>query len=288
MRRTAAAHVGYNLVTGVAAFLVLPLIPAFHAALGGDAPTTLVAFHTLFNVAGVVLLLPFIGAFARAIERIVPGGGPDDLPEPMDRKLLDDPGAALDSGRAQAAALAAILFRDLARRIRDAGPPAFDREAAEQAVDDLEDFLTALAVPPDGAGPRNRLAALNHLCDHLGRLLHRAGQDDRLPPLRTEPALRRPARALAAALERAADAPADPLRAARLARLHRLIAGRTSRLRRSVLLREAAGIVAPRDVFRLTDSLRWLERSCAHAERILHYGAVAAREAPGRAEAARA
>ncbi len=288
MRRTAAAHVGYNVVTGAAAFLILPLVPAFHAFLGGDAPTTLVAFHTLFNVAGAALLLPFVGSFARLIERIVPGSGQGELPEPLDRKLLDDAGAALDTARAQAGALAAPLFGDLARRIRAGGRPAFALDAAERAVDDLEDFLTTLSVPPDAPGPRHRLAALNHLCDHLGRLLHRAGQDERLLPLRTEPALRRPARALAAALERAAEAPADAALARRLARLHRLIAGRTTRLRRSVLLREAAGIVAPRDVFRLTDSLRWLERSCAHAERIVHYGAVAARETPEQAASARA
>ena len=99
--------------------------------------------------------------------------------------------------------------------------------------------------------------------------------------------LRRPARALAAALERAAGRPAYPAMAARLGRLHRLTAGRMARLRRSALLREHVGLVAPREVFDLTDALRWLERVFHHAERIVHYGAVAAEEEPTREEAGR-
>jgi phosphate:Na+ symporter len=46
-------------------------------------------------------------------------------------------------------------------------------------------------------------------------------------------------------------------------------------------------LLNPRAVFEITDALRWLERSVAHAERIVHYGAVAAQEAPSRADAAR-
>jgi phosphate:Na+ symporter len=285
-RRTAWAHVGYNLVTGTAAFLVLGLVPWLGAALGGDAPTALVAFHTGFNLLGVVLLLPLVRPFARVIERLVPGeAGP--LPEPLDRRLLADPGAALDAARATGGGIGAMVFRALAARIGGGGRP-LDDPALTLAIEDLEDFVAAISLPEGAPGLRHRYAALLHLTDHLYRLVHRARQEARLPPLQSDRALHRPAAAFAAALRRAAETPADAALAARMARLHRLTAGRMARLRRSALLREHVGLVTPAEVFALTDALRWLERSSYHAERIVHYGAVAALEDPAREAAARA
>ncbi|MCX7646756.1 MAG: Na/Pi symporter [Rhodobacteraceae bacterium] len=285
MRRTALAHVGYNVVTAVVALLFVGWVPRLPGLLGIDATTALVAFHSAFNVAGAVLLLAFSRSFARLIERLVPGGaGP--MPEPLDRRLLAEPAAALDAARSTAGRLSALLFADLADRLAGRGgtapPPGFDH-----ALADLEDFLVAFALPPDAAGLRARYTALLHLADHLDRLHHRAGQEERIAAIRGEPALRRPAAAFAAALRRAAAGPADAALADRLARLHRLLAGRTGRLRRSVLLREHAGLVAPGDVFAITDALRWLERSALHLERITRYAAAAAQEAPPASETAR-
>jgi len=76
-KRTALAHVLFNLLTGVVALAILPWLlrgcvwVAGHVGLD-DAPTTLAIFHTAFNVLGVALLLPVIRPFARMIERILP------------------------------------------------------------------------------------------------------------------------------------------------------------------------------------------------------------------------
>ncbi len=278
MRRTAAAHVGYNIVTAVVAFLLLGFVPHLLRFTGGDETTALVIFHTLFNVSGAVLLLPVAGDFARLIERIVPGGR-GTLPEPLDRALLAEPEAALDAARSAGGKIAATRFRQTASALRGL---RVDGEDSLQAIEDIEEFLTELAVPDGREGPRNRLSALLHLTDHLNRFQHRASQSERIAALARDPALRRPARALAAALDLAAAAPADSDLAVRLGRLNHMIAGRTARLRRSVLLREHVGLVSQHDVFALTDALRWLERVSSHAERIVHYGAAAAQERPAK------
>lgn len=278
LRRTAAAHVGYNIVTAAVAFLALGFVPILLRFTGGDETTALVLFHTLFNLSGVALLLPFAGVFARFIEWLVPGRR-GALPEPLDRALLAEPEAALDAARTAGGQVAATVFRQTAAALRGR---RVDEEDAHRAIEDLEEFLTDLAVPDGREGPRNRLSSLLHLTDHLHRFQHRAGQVERIEALARDPALRRPARAMAAALDLAAVAPADAALAARLGRLNRMIAGRTSRLRRSVLLREHVGLVSQRDVFALTDALRWLERVSSHAERIVHYGATAAQERPTR------
>lgn len=283
MRRTAVAHVAYNVVTGTAAFLALgPATALLQAAFGGDPLPALVAFHTLFNVMGVALMLPFTGPFTRLIERLVPGG--DALsPRPLDRALLADADAALDAARGASGGLASALLCALGERLRLGGTPAALAGITPQlpaAIDDIEDFLTRIQIPEGQRGAMLRHSALLHQFDHLHRLAHRAEQGDRIDLLLSDPALLRPAVALGAALRRAGAAPSDPAQARRLARLRPLIAGRMQRLRRSALLREHVGLVSPAEVFALTDALRWLDRAVHHAERIVHYGALAAEATP--------
>lgn len=286
MRRTALAHVGYNLVTDSLAFLLLPALPLL-IALTQDASTAVVAFHTGFNLLGAALLLPLAPLFAALIERLVPDRG-GALPDPLDRRLLALPDTAQEAARRQATALAQVQITRLQQALGNggaAGAPDADTDLAA-ACADLEDFLTRLPLTGAPAATRNRQAALLHLVDHLNRLDARAAQRDRLALLADTALLRAPRAALVAALGLAAAHPGDAGAAARLARLHRLTAARTARLRRGLLLQEHVGQVSPQAVFDLTDTLRWAERVLFHTERILHYAAVAGSAAPSRAEAA--
>lgn len=290
MRRTALGHVGYNLVTDALAFLLLPVLPLL-VWLAGDAATAVVAFHSGFNLLGVLLLLPFTAAFARLIEWLVPDSG-SPLPEPLDRRLLALPDTAQDAARRQAVLLAQVQFAALEQVLRARqGEGVSETEPGPEpglalARADLEDFLLHLPVETSPSATRNRQAALLHLLDHLNRLAHRAEQQHRARQLACDPVLRRPLGLVGAALWQAAAHPDATATAARLARLHRLLIARTGRLRRGVLLQEHVGRVSPQEVFDLTDALRWLERVLFHTERIVHYGAVAAAAAPSHQEAA--
>jgi phosphate:Na+ symporter len=73
-KRTAVAHIGFNLITGAVALAVLPLLLAAIGFVRDDpgGPATLAAFHTVINLLGVALLFPFIDRFAGAITRLVP------------------------------------------------------------------------------------------------------------------------------------------------------------------------------------------------------------------------
>lgn len=83
-QRLALAHVLFNLVTGVLAFLllgpltwlVLVLTSAF--GLGDNSLIQLALFHTLFNTMGVLLFWPLQGRLARALVRWLP-----ERPEPQ-------------------------------------------------------------------------------------------------------------------------------------------------------------------------------------------------------------
>ena len=282
MLRAALANLLFNIGTAVLAFPLLDLIaPVLHGtAPGADDMTALALFHTGFNMLGTVVFLPLTPAFARLVIRLVPDR-PVTLARALEPGLLSDPGTALDAAAQTAGAIAAeiggALEQALApRAARDLRPLGALPARVEPARAALERWLSALHIAPDGEAQMRRMAALMHLIDHLARLSARAREADRIAFLAENPRLARPARAVARALARGRD----PARAERLADLVQAFA---QSHRRSALLREHAGLIAPRDVFRETDALRWLDRVSEHADRISHHLAEAA--GPGRGPA---
>ncbi|PMR75877.1 sodium:phosphate symporter [Billgrantia endophytica] len=92
-RRLAGAHVIFNLVTAAVALLLLMplawLVDTIAAVIGMAEtawPLKLALFHTLFNLLGIVLMLPLIPRLASALERRFPE--PARLP-PAQARYLD-------------------------------------------------------------------------------------------------------------------------------------------------------------------------------------------------------
>lgn len=71
-RQVAAGHVLFNVVTDVLAFLLRVPLLGIVAAIGIEDPLyALVAFHSLFNLMGLCLFLPFTGQFAGLLQRLI-------------------------------------------------------------------------------------------------------------------------------------------------------------------------------------------------------------------------
>ncbi len=75
-RRVATGHILFNVSTGAIAFLILPVllwgVDFISRAFGfADNPVVVLAlFHTIFNMLGVMLLLPLVGQMAKRLERL--------------------------------------------------------------------------------------------------------------------------------------------------------------------------------------------------------------------------
>lgn len=75
-RRLALSHILFNLVAGAVALLILPLLLKFAGVLAdwlnleGNPAILLAAFHTLFKLLGVAILLPLVPWLARQLERL--------------------------------------------------------------------------------------------------------------------------------------------------------------------------------------------------------------------------
>ncbi len=120
-KRVAAAHIAFNLITGVVAFSTLPLILEFleflqkSLDLGAGPATELALFHTVFNLLGVLLLWPLTGTLTRLLEtRFLVGDADESQPKYLDRTLTTTPVLALHALTRELARLGKMT-RDLAR-----------------------------------------------------------------------------------------------------------------------------------------------------------------------------
>jgi phosphate:Na+ symporter len=271
MLRSAMANLLFNLGTAALALPLLGVVlPIFqNPDTGLNHQTALILFHTGFNLLGTLIFLPLTRPFAALVERLVPDR-PVTLAAALDLRLLSDPGTALDA----AARTASAIAKETGHALQAALAPAPKRNLLlltslptriDPARSALEAWLARLHLAADQGEAIERMTALMHLSDHLARLSARARELDRIAHLADSPRLSRPARAVAAALV----ATPSPSQAARVvARIQSF----ALRHRHGALLHENAAKIAPVDVFRETDALRWLDRVAKHAERIAHYG----------------
>lgn len=100
-KRVAISHLAFNVVTGILAFLSIPmLVWIIHFFLDTHtSPLMGVAlFHTLFNVAGVIIFLPFVGLLSRMLIKSFPDYKPI-LTVYIDKTPAEVSDAAIDALR---------------------------------------------------------------------------------------------------------------------------------------------------------------------------------------------
>lgn len=285
MRRTGYAHVIYNGMTGAMAFLML----GTYAALvepwvaqdaAGNAQIALVAFHTLFNTVGVVVVIPFAAPFAALIVRLVPDSGPP-LSRRLDERLLGDPAAAVDAVASTmqdvASYLQARLFEAL-ERVPEKQRGAAQLDVAKDALQTTRDFLDQVQTDAIEEEPHRRLVASMHALDHLLRLVHRCGQSDRIDILRTEARLKRLTELMRSVASDAAAAPDPQYGEERLYRLRELLRRQRQRYRQRVVSAAAKEEVDTDTALKRLDGIRWLHRVSYHLWRIHHHLARAQQE----------
>jgi phosphate:Na+ symporter len=100
-KRSAAFHLIFNTL-GVCVFLLI--LPAFIAVVGktsGELPRQIANAHTIFNFTNTLIMLPFIGFFAKFLERIIPGNEPkiSNGVKYIDKRLLSTPSLALSQAK---------------------------------------------------------------------------------------------------------------------------------------------------------------------------------------------
>jgi phosphate:Na+ symporter len=144
-KRLALGHILFNVVTGAVAIALLPTLlwlVAFAAEWLGVAerPAVFLAlFHTVFNVLGVALMLPFTGRLAAALERLFRSEEEElGRPQHLDATLAATPALAVGALREELQRLRAVAsnLALAALGAREASPQALVRRAeAARALD---------------------------------------------------------------------------------------------------------------------------------------------------------
>ncbi|MGE3166781.1 MAG: Na/Pi cotransporter family protein [Planctomycetota bacterium] len=285
-RRTGFAHVVYNLLTGVGAFLLLTPFTevvdrCFEHGVAGHAQLALVAFHTGFNTLGVLIVLPFSSQFARMMIRLFPERGPS-LTLRLESAVIRDASAASTALGGTVRDVTHELMTSLVCQLDDR--PARDLDSIGEALAEARRFADRIVIGPVQSDAFARLLSCLHAMDHLERLLGRCRQARVLETVIEVPRLKTVARAAADAIQDLVQSltAGTPIPVGRLGQVRDALKAERSPFRVQVL--ESVGraeLHLDRAMAQL-DAVRWLHRVSYHVWRIAIHLA-AAEHAPGSA-----
>lgn len=183
VRRTGLSHVIYNLFTGVLAiFMISPYIYVWETLAKGaliqNAEIALVAFHTLFNTIGLLVILPFTYWFAHLIETILPSKEPV-FTEKLDKRLLEEPNLALEVARISVQEEFITLLEHINYILgdREHGKKA-DLHILQTALDNTQDYIDLIDLKKEKDARWEQLISLIHILDHAQRLHERCEEEE--------------------------------------------------------------------------------------------------------------
>lgn len=182
-RRTGFSHVIYNFFTAIVALIILtPFIKLWDSLLpytiNHNSEIALVAFHSTFNILGVIAILPFTRSFVTLIERIVPEQI-NKYEQPLDTALLTQPGLALAQVQKNIYyQLLALLKHIQAILSHNQNGQRVDLLDLSQAIDDSQSYVDQIHLSPQQHEDWDKLIAIVHSLDHLQRLHERCEEEE--------------------------------------------------------------------------------------------------------------
>jgi phosphate:Na+ symporter len=285
MRRTGMAHVIYNVMTGLLAFASLTPLTWLAERLSQaglfDAEIGLVAFHSLFNIIGVLLFIGFTNSFAGLVMRMVPERGPR-LTERLDDRLLVDTGAAVDALAATTGDIARTLFSVISEKLR--GTPSRNNRTrvamADEALEAARLYAGRIKSHPGREIPHARYTAAIHVLDHLARLQFRIRQEGRLATIRSDESLARRGLELAGVLKNLQEEEYTQISVDHINGLRKRLRHDRQSFRESAIEQAPGGAMPIEDIIQLMDAMRWLHRVSYHAWRIVYHQMTARTHEP--------
>ena len=278
-RRTGFAHVIYNSMTAIGAFLLLtPYMIAVEALLPGvrlrEPELVLVGFHTFFNALGVIAVLPFTTRFANLVIRLIPEKG-NPLTMQLDRSLLVEPGVAIEATQGTLRTISTALLTELGHRLgagdRSEETPLFHDSA--DALDRTNDFLQAISVRLRTTLRIDEYVSCIHVLDHLRRIDSRVREGKRLQKSRDDARLASMSAQLQQMTEKMIGAPESPTitDAKEIRAINRKLKTAMRAYRSSILRDSSAGVLTTSEAIARMDTARSLRRIGYHIWRIAHH-----------------
>jgi len=180
-KRLALAYVLFKLIAALIALATFPLTMAlvqrWQSAV--DGLTLLAAYHTAFNLVGVVVLLPAVDWFTRFVERLLPSKE-SARRRSLDPAALVNPVVAVETVRRAVAKVLTALCVSIGASLADEGGRGGETSKAAGALKEAQEFLSELKEPPGSDEESLRLTHTLHALDHTSRLIEIIGEGDGL------------------------------------------------------------------------------------------------------------
>lgn len=280
-RRTGYAHVIYNILTGTMAyFLLTPLdkLAGFlkTSAIGFDPQIGLVAFHSSFNLLGVLLIIGVTPQFARLVAFLVPARG-IDLTGRLDNRFLKDPATALKAAQVTVKDIDCAVFGSLSSLLQTGVSTQSETELQQYdiAVDTTRAYADRIRTMPEDGPLYDEHRALFHSLDHLERMLRRFQQIDRIETLDRDPELREKANELRTAIEAFLRDGITLETAETFNHLRKTFRDDRHSYRAQTIDRASRDEIETEEAMARLDAIRWLHRVTYHLWRISHYRLLA-------------
>jgi len=179
-RRVALGHVGFNLITALVAFALLPgllwLVGQVAGFIGvhGNPAAKLALFHTVFNLLGVAIMLPLAGRFAQLLERLFHSADEDlARPQHLDATLTSTPELAAAAVQTELHRLQSAVNALALSALQDERPLEARADAARQLADAIAEFVGGLRtehMPRDVSDALTRALRMMRYLDEVARL----------------------------------------------------------------------------------------------------------------------
>ena len=282
MRRTGYSHVVYNVLTGIGAlFLIAPFVLLANSIstdiLQDNAELALVAFHTSFNILGVIIALPFTRHLAALMIRLIPDQTPA-YTRALDPALLEQTTLALNAAQSSINQELQPLLRHILA-ILDEQKHMLRTDLAELqlALNETHDYVDQIPLDTKVSTDRERLLNLIHTLDHMQRLHERCEEDeDRAATASSSELLSQPRQLLTDCIDQILVMTSENrwFEASQIsASISQNISAQTSELRDNVMNHIADNTIDVPEGTALLEAIRWLERVSNHIDSIcMHYG----------------
>lgn len=188
-RRVAAAHVVFNLLTGLVALCILPLmiwaVRSSGPALGlADTPAvSLALFHTGFNLLGLLLMWPLSERLAGFLaSRFRSRAEMLAKPAYLDRNVMATPALAMDALRLELGRAVTMTRQAVRTAVNVEGPP--DRSVEEQRqvarglLDAIESFVIQMEATRLAADLSSSLPLILRITNYLEDVITLAAELD--------------------------------------------------------------------------------------------------------------
>jgi phosphate:Na+ symporter len=175
-KRVAAAHISFNILTGIVAFILLPVLVQgmiyLRESFNWTEASTLAAFHSFFNLLGVAIIFPFTVPFTNRIIKLLPEVGPQ-MTHHLNPKVIKIASAAIEAARQATIDIANVLIEvahgQLSGQIRHR--TAMERlGAANLALAETRRFLGSVRPEQGGDINQQHHVSIFHAIDHLSQL----------------------------------------------------------------------------------------------------------------------